>query len=201
MRDLAGPTRKSRAGTGAYAPAEVTDLGYELALPGDTRDPQSWPRRILEKNSIYQNFMLRWFPHIPDHPVMPSPQNQKARTAPSPFSLSLPFSGAMRPMGREDLRRGALVRFRGEDYANGTLTGTGELTLGSRGNDFVRNSALRDKDMPSLMYLPCLVFVWTAPRNGDMGRALLRARRAIARRAEEGLRRRVHGQARQDDAR
>jgi hypothetical protein len=31
------------------------------------------------------------------------------------------------------------------------------------------------------MYLPCLVFVWMVPRNGDMGRAFLRPGRAILR--------------------
>jgi hypothetical protein len=39
--------------------------------------------------------------------------------------------------------------------------------------------------MPSLICLPCLVFVWTAPRNDDMGRAFLRPGRAISRRAEK----------------
>jgi hypothetical protein len=113
---------------------------------------------------------------------MPSPERKKARRASSTFSVGLPVVAAMRPARREDRR--ALVRFRGATDAKGRLAGAGELTQGSWGNDFDRNSALRDKDMPSLICLPCLVFVWTSPRNGDMGRAFPRARRAIARSAE-----------------
>jgi hypothetical protein len=100
-----------------------------------------------------------------------------AQRAPAPFSLGLPVVAAMREYRR------APVRFQGGADGKARLAGEREFTRGSRGNDFDRNSALRDKNMPSLIRVPCLVFVWTAPRNGDTGRAILRRRRAIARSA------------------
>jgi hypothetical protein len=48
---------------------------------------------------------------------MPSPQSQKARSHPAPFSFGLSDFAATRPAGREDRR--ALVRFRVEREARG----------------------------------------------------------------------------------
>jgi hypothetical protein len=173
--------------------------------PGMRRIRKVRPKNSRENISLLQKSMLRSLPcmqerrGIPSPQRMPSPQSQKARSHPAPVSFGLPVFAATRPAGWEGRR--ALLRFRGETDENGRPTGAGELTLGSRGNDFDRNSALRDKDMPSLIRVPCLVFVWTAPRNGDIGRAILRPGHAFPRSADGAPKRLRHGRASQDDVR
>ena len=119
---------------------------------------------------------------------------ESAQLAPAPFSLGLLVFAAMSPAGREGrawTAGSALVRFRcemdGEAAARGEL---GDGRGGGRGIDFVRDSALRDKDMPSLIGLPCLGLFGPLPRNGDIGRVMLRPGRAIARSAD-GVKRRL----------
>jgi hypothetical protein len=61
--------------------------------------------------------------------------------------------------------------------------------------DFARDSSLKDKDMASIMCIPCLVLFGQPARNGDMGRVILGAGRAIARGADREKRRFFQGRA------
>jgi hypothetical protein len=70
----------------------------------------------------------------------------------------------------------------------------GNSRRGTVAHDFARNSALRDKDMPTLMCIPCLVLFGRLPQNRDMVRAFLRPGRAILRHDRPIAPRRGRGQ-------
>ena len=124
---------------------------------------------------------------------------ERAELAPAPFSLGLHVFAAMRPAGREArtwTSGSALVRFRCEIDGGAAARGElGDRRGGGRGIDFVRDSALRDKDMPPLIGPPCLGLFGPLPRNGDIGRAMLQPGRAVARSADGEKRRLRRGRA------